>query len=316
MSEKEAKELIKNYVLENFDDRWHTEPLYFEEYHDFFQFSINSKKYFESRDFHHLFVGLGSSFLSKKFGNIVQYGSGSRFQHNLRDFLITEYRLNIVRTKYEIEYPDYNYQYYLEIKDITNIDKASKYVNDIFHHRGSQNIKEIYKDNILELTSVDYFSLLNLMYFNVIDPFCECSYKKLITKFGSPNPLSSFESISQIESSDRMFYKHMVDRVNHIYPLFEINKNYTVSINEIFDTNKFNQYFITASFKHYGENEIIGYIGYIDYTDDEIAKIMEMEKKIFDFIEGDELLFFLFANTLESFCKIEIEIMSDNLNIR
>ncbi|CAM3989387.1 MULTISPECIES: hypothetical protein [Flavobacterium] len=313
MSEKEANELIKNYVLENFDERWHTDPLFFEEYQDFFEFHINSKKYFESGDFLDSFVGLGSAFLSKKFGEIVQYGSLGASHYIMRDFLITEYRLNVIRTKYEIGRADYDYR--LVIKNVTDFEKASKYINGIFVYKGTQYVKEIHYSKILEIPSTDYFSLLNLLYFNVIDPFCECSYQKLIHEFDLSKPLREFECISKFELSDRLFYKNIENKVVQAYSSFDINKNYKVIIFEVFDNDKFKQYFETVSFKRYGEDEQTGFWGYNSYLHVEIEEIMKKEKKIFDFVEGDQLLFFLFVNILESFCKIEIKIMSNDLNI-
>ena len=154
--------------------------------------------------------------------------------------------------------------------------------------------------------------MLNFLYFNVIDQFCECSYQKIITEFDLSKPLRSFECFNQFESSDRLFYKHIEEKVIQSHPLFDINKNYSVSIIKINNYNKFNQYFETIRFKHYGKDEQTGYEGYISYSNDEVIKIMEKDKNSFDFIEGNELLFFLFANTLESFCKIDIEkILSD-----
>lgn len=315
MTEKEAKELIKNYVLENFDDRWHPEPIYLEEYHDYFRFWINSKKYFMTREFGHVFVGLGASYLSKKFGNIVIYGSASIPQNCLRDFLTVEYRLNFIKTKYELEYPDYDYHYNVIIFDITNLDKASKYINNLLLWRDSDFLKEIKSKKLLEFNSVDYLGLLNFLYFNVIDPFCECSYQKSEKKYGRQPPLRTFISLNEIESPEQLFYKHMADRVKNSFPTFEINKGYSAKIFEIFDKNKFEQYFLTFSFKYYREDEPTGLTGYFPYFDDEKEEIMKDKIKSFDFVEGGELLFFLFMNTLDSFCEIEIEKTHDDLNI-
>ncbi|WP_136666821.1 hypothetical protein [Flavobacterium sp. H122] len=309
MNETKARELINKYVLENFDDRWHPDPMYLEEYADVFEFGINSKEYLATGDLNKSFVGLGSAYISKKFGEIVQNGTAVSPHYCLQYFLLTEYRLNIVRTKYEIERADYYYE--LAIKDITDVEKATKYIEGIWIYEGDKYRKKICDGRILEFSRVDYFSLLNLLYFNVIDPFCECLYRKLISKDDLSYPLRSFKSQGTFESSDRLFYRHIFERVNHVYPIFEINKNYSACISEIFDDNKFNQYFSTVRFKHYGEDEQTGWLGYTNYSYDELALIMQNQKKTFDFVEGYELLFFLFMNTIEPFCEISIEIMPD-----
>ena len=311
MTEKEAREIIKKYVLENFDDRWDTNPMFFHEYADFFKFYINSKKYLATGDFGENIVGLGSAYISKKYGEIVQYGSALATWYGLKYFLMTEYRLNIVRTQYEIGRTDYNHK--VTINNIIDVQKASKYIQGIWIHKGAEYVKELQQRKVLELPSVNYFGLLNLLYFNVIDPFCDCSYQKLITEFDLSKPLKPFESFCQFESLDRLFYKHMEDNVVQAYPNFDSSKNYSTVISKISNRDKFDQYLETLCFKHYGYDDQTGFTGYVGYKYEELAEIMKEELKSFDFIEGEHLLFFLFANTIESFCELKIERIPDDL---
>jgi hypothetical protein len=312
MTEKEAKERIKNYVLENFDDRWDTNPMFFTEYADFFKFSINSKKYLASGDFYENIVGLGSAYLSKKYGEIVQYGSALAPWYGLRYFLLTEYRLNVVRTHYEIGRADYNYN--VVVKNVTDVDKASEYIKNIWVYRGAEYVEGLQQDTEITLPSVNYFGLLNLLYFNVLDPFCECAYEKRITDFDRSKQLRAFESLCPFESLDRLFYKHIEDKVVEVYPTFDSKENYSAIIYKVHNVEKFDQYFATFHFKHYGFDDQTGFTGYVGYKDEEIAEILKQEEKSFEYVEGEEILFFLFANTIESFCEIEIKKMPNNSN--
>ncbi len=305
MKEKEAKSIIRKFVLENFNDEWESDIIFLKEYSDCFEFYINSKEFFATGDPGKSFVGLGAGYLSKKHKDIIQYGSLPRPDKSLRDFLITEYRLNIVRTKYKIDRADYNYK--VVIKNIRNIEKATNYINGIFFDNGSRFIKELQKNNILNITTVDYFSLLNLLYFNTIDHCFDCSYEKKITEFDLSNPLRAFECLGYLESSECLFYKHITQKVIQTYSTFKSNKNYSVKISSVYNTEVFNQYISTVSFKHYGYDEQTGLVGYTGYYKDEKTKILNQKEKIFDFIEGYEILFFLFINTIDPFCKIEIK---------
>lgn len=309
MNETEAKELIKKYVLENFDDRWDPEPMYLEEYVDVFEFGINSKEYLATGDINKNIVGLSSAYISKKYGEIVQYGSATPPFYSLKDFLLTEYRLNVVRKKYKIERA--NYYYELAIKDITNVQKAIEYIEGIWVYGGDKYRKKINEGRVLDFLQVDYFSLLNLLYFNTIDPFCECLYRKISRKQDISYPLRPFMCQRSFESSDRLFYKYLLQKVVQFYSTFDIKSNYCVCIFEIFDDNKFQQYFATVRFQHYGYDEQLGWMGYIDYSYEELALIMQNQKKYFDFIEGHQLLFFLFMNIIEPFCALSMEIVAE-----
>jgi len=305
MSEKEAKDLIKKYVLENFDDKWRPEPLFLEEHPDFYEFGINSKKYFISRAFRHLFVGLGSSYISKKYGEIVQFGSGSAHYSTRRDFLKIEHKLNIVRNKYKLERIDYSYK--VVIKNITDEEKASKYIDGISTYNSGLTYKEFQHRKKIEFSFVFSLGLLNLLYFNVIDPFCECTYEKLIFENDSECSQPSYPMDISLEE-DTLFQSYMIETIIQQYPRFRIDKCYKAEISEIYNKEKLYQYLPIAVFRYYGEDEPTGFIGYVlTYSHDEIEKMREKKKISFEFAEGKDLLFFLFLNSITPFCKIQIE---------
>ena len=304
---KEAKEIIKDYVLEEFDERWSTDPSYIEEHPDFFVFYLTSKKYLETLDFRHQPVGLGQGFISKRYGDLVQYGSGQA-HYARRDFLMTEYKLNTVRTQYKIGRTKHNYQ--VIIKNISYVEKAFKYIHAIkIYSYHIPSLDEIKSGNNLEFSSLNYFGLLSLLYFNILDPFCEISYQEIIGKYDQ-----RYFCSNDFDHEDVFFQNHILNKVLVEYPSFEVDQNYQVTILEIQDEEILNQYLPIAYFGRYGQSEITGYIGYDDYTEAELKEILKSEDKSFEFIDGRDLLFFLLMNITTPFCTIEMKTLPVNRN--
>lgn len=308
MHEKEAKEIITKYVLENFDNRWHTKPSFFKEYYDFFEFCINSKEYVETGDFGKNFVGLGSAYISKKFKEIVQYGSEPH--KTTEDFLKTEHKLSLIRTKYKIERADYHYN--VSIQNITNEEKISKYIDGIGIYSGGSTFKEMKSQKDYELSSIDYFGLLNLLYFNITDPFCEISFeKKIIIGHDDINKLRKFHSIHRYDSEDVTFQEYMLHKINTVYPTFKLDKSYSTVITEIYKNEMFSQYAPIARFSYYGYDEPTGFEGFLWYRENEIESRIKEKKMSFEYVKGIDILFFLFINTITPFCKIEFNALNN-----
>jgi hypothetical protein len=298
MHEKEAKQIIKNYVLENFGERWHTEPLFFKEYNDFFKFYINSKEYVETGEFGKQFVGLGAAYLSKKFKEIVQYGSA---HHSvMEEYLQTEHKLSLIRTKYKIDRADYNYNVF--IQNITDEKKASKYIDGIW----SQSWQPTFQEMKSQKTSVDYFGLLNLLYFNIINPFCEISYEKKLTEHDNNYEGRQFKCINNYHSEDSLFQEYLLHKVNTVRPNFSLEKCYSANITEIYEHEQFLQYIPIARFRYYGYDDRAGYEDFFGYEDDEIEQRIKENKMSFEYVKGIDILFFLFMNTITPFCNIEL----------
>ncbi|MEO1033826.1 MAG: hypothetical protein AAFX55_20760 [Bacteroidota bacterium] len=308
MHEKEAKEIIKKYVLENFDERWHTEPLFLREYYDFFKFYINSKEYVETGEFGKQFVGLGGAFISKKFKEIVQYGSA---HHGItEEYLQTEHKLSLIRTKYKIDRADYHYNVF--IQNITDEKKASKYIDGIWIHSWQPTFEEMKSQNSYKLSSIDYFGLLNLLYFNIINPFCEISYeKKILIGHDDINELRQFECINNYHSADNLFQEYMLHKVNTARPAFSLEKCYGASVTEVYEHEQFLQYALIARFRYYGYDDQTGFEGFLCYHDNEIEQRIKEKNMSFEYVKGIDLLFFLFMNTIKPFCKIELNVLND-----
>mgnify|MGYP000592641207 CR=1 FL=1 len=305
MEIKEAHEMVKNYVLEEFDDRWSTEHILFTQHPDFLEFFINSKKYFQTRRFEDQFVGLGQGFISKKHKEIVQYGSGHGLEAT-RDFLKTEYKLNTIRTQYQIGRTSYDH--HVIIRNIKDIQKAFKYFTGIkIYCYNIPSLKEIQHERQFEFSSMNYFGLLNLLYFNVIDPFCHISFEKRIASHHQ-----RYFSWNNFDSEDELFQNHILDKILMLYPTFDIHQNYRVIITDIIDTDRLNQYLKVSYFRHHGLCELTGYIGHIQYTNDELQAIILGELRTFDFIYGKDLFFFLWMNMAMPSCKIEMEVLSND----
>ncbi|MGH1384219.1 hypothetical protein [Kordia sp.] len=310
MNEEEAKDIIKKFVLENFDDRWSTVPLFFEEFPDFFKFSVNSKMYVASHDFGDSFVGLGASFISKKYREIVQYGS-AEFKTK-EDFLKTEHKLNVVRTKYKIDRADYFYK--VAIQSIIDEEKAFKYIDGVWVYSGGPTFKEMKSQTNFEFSSINYFGLLNLLYFNVIDPFCEILYEKKIIKGHDDKWLRPYFSSNAYDSKDTLFQNYMFTTVTKCYPTFEIDKCYSAHVTETCGVEKLYQYLPIAGFRFYGKDDQTGFVGYLDYCKDKIYQKIRDKELSFEYVEGKDLLFFLFINSKTPFCKIIMERIPDELN--
>ncbi|MDH7913215.1 hypothetical protein [Winogradskyella sp. SYSU M77433] len=307
MNEKEAKEIIENFVLENFDDRWHTKPLFFREYYDFFKFYINSKEYVETGEFGKNFVGLGSAYISKKFKEIVQYGSGH--YRTTEDFLKTEHKLSLIRTKYNIDRADYRYN--VSIQNIIDEEKASKYIDGILIYSGGLTFKEMKSQRNYELSSINYFGLLNLLYFNIINPFCEIFYeKRIIIGHDDINELRQFSSINGHDSEDILFQEYMLEKVNSVHPKIRLDKCYSVDIKEIYKDELFSQYSTIAGFSYYGYDEQTGFEGFLWYRENEIEKRIKQKKMSFEFVKGIDILFFLFINSITPFCRLELNLLN------
>lgn len=304
MKEEKAKKIIKNYILENFDDSWCSDVYYLKEYSDFYVFSINSKKYFRTGDYKDCYIGYGSAFLSKKFNEIVHYGSG-QFSIEFKDFLTTEHKLNIIRTKHKLSRIDYTYE--VSILKITNENKASKYINWLFNYYNKWSYLEV-KEN-LKFPSLTCHNLINLLYFNIVDPFCEITFKYIENE--NTKKFKKFNPIFDISEKDLPFQEYMYNQVKLKYPQFRLDKAYRVIISEVYNKNKLQQYATVAGFSYYGYDVPTGYTGFIPYRRTEIEVRIQMNNRSFEYVEGNNILFFLFINTLNPFCKIEFDKAQD-----
>jgi len=315
MHEKKAKEIIKIYILENFDDKWYPGPTYLEEYPDFFEFYIDSKKIMETGDSHHSFVGLGAGYISKKHEEIVQYGSAPGPIQTRKNFLDTEHKLSVVRTKYTMGRGNYSYNIVLE--NITNKEKASKYIETLNVDSEYSILNEMKEHKVFEIHSVIAFRLLNLLYFNVIDPFCEISYEKKIIKDkriqqSDYEPLRPHSYLYDLYTEDILFQEHMLDNIRKRYPTLGIDECYTSKITNIYDIDRLHQYLPIAGFSYYGECELTGFVGYVlEYSDDEIQQMILDNKIAFEYVKGENILFFLFMNSITPFCEIELNVLNN-----
>ncbi|MGB0871324.1 MAG: hypothetical protein ACPGSD_17175 [Flavobacteriales bacterium] len=314
MHEKKAKEIIKKYVLENFDDRWYPGPTYLEEYPDFFQFYINSRKIMETGDWHHGFVGLGSGYISKKYEEIVQYGSAPGSNNTRENFLKTEYKLSVVRTKYAIQRGNYCYNIVLE--NITDKEKAFKYMETLDVDPEYSLLNDMKKHKVFEIHSIMAFRLLNLLYFNIIDPFCKITYDKIIIKDKTIEqsdyaPFRPYSYLYDLYKEDIIFQEHMLDKIKKRYLTFKIDECYTSKITNIHDIDRLHQYLPIAGFRYYGEDDQTGFIGYVlGYSDDEIQQMILNNNIAFEFVKGEDILFFLFMNSITLFCEIELNVLN------
>ena len=315
MQEEKAKEIIKNYVLENFDDRWYPGPTYLEEYPDFFEFYINSKKIMETGDSQHGFVGLGIGYISKRHEEIVQYGSVPGPTGTRENFLKTEYKLSVVRTKYTIQRGNYFYNIVLE--NITDKEKASKYTGTLDVDPEYSLLNEMKEHKVFEIHSIIAFRLLNLLYFNVIDPFCKITYEKIIFKDKTIEqsdyaPLRPYSYLYDLYKEDILFQEHMLDKIKKLYPTFKIDEFYSSKITIIHDIDRLHQYLPVAGFRYYGEDDQTGFIGYVlGYSDNEIQQMILDNNIVFEFVKGEDILFFLFMNSITLFCEIELNVLNN-----
>ena len=306
MEIKEAHEMIKNYVLEEFDDQWSTEPTFIQEFPDFFEFHINSKKYFETKQFEHLFVGLGPGFISKRHGDLIQYGSAQSYGSAARDFLLTEYKLNIVRSKYEIGRFDHHYD--VTLHNISDEAKACKYLEGIkIYYWNIPEVKKIKIGQSFEFSSMDYFGLINLLYFNIMDPFGEFSYRENKLKYDH-----AYSSLNHHEHEDALFHEHMLSQIHKEFPAFNIDENYSATITNVYDKDRLRQCLPTAWFSYFGDCENTGITGYLPYSYEELSQMLTQENKSFEYTSGGDLFFFLYANIMTPFCNIEIEAIPVN----
>lgn len=309
MTRKEVEKHIETYILDNFDDRWSPKPTYIYEYQDYYSFGFTSKKFWETKDPDNCFIGLGGSFISKKHCEIVQFGSAMWDIYALRDFLLTEYKLNIVRTKYEIHRYNSHFTVTLNIKNVEKAKICLKGLHDVYTYNEIPNTFTI--NQSIRIENLDYFGLLNLLYFNCIDPFCICDYQLLPT---SHKPfLYQFDSYNNEIDQDILFQDYMIQQIQNQHPKFNIYTNYQVKIIEIYHHKTFEQYIYLSLFQTFDSCEQTGYIGYGKLNEESIKKILNNDG-LFEYVEGKDFLFILFMNSVEPFCKFEIKELPKSMN--